>query len=121
MRSTFIFFVLCYMLIVLHWVKVTMIYFPQELILKGPLQDFQRPGAWFKFFVSKNFGLQPYRPLAVIAVAEGEKCSATAVDLRLTPGLGHSAFSIVFYWIEALRSNTLQAMGCCTRGRSQIM
>ena len=34
------------------------------------------------FFVSKNFGLWPYRPSAAVAAAEGEKSLATAVDLR---------------------------------------
>ena len=38
------------------------------------------PGS--NFFVSKNFGLRPYKPSVAVAVAEGEKSSATAVDLR---------------------------------------
>ena len=38
------------------------------------------PGS--NFFCFKNFGLRPYKPSVAVAIAEGEKSSATAVDLR---------------------------------------
>ena len=34
------------------------------------------------YWILKNFGLRPYKPSVAVAVAEGEKSSATAVDLR---------------------------------------
>ena len=49
----------------------------------------------FKFLttVLKNFGLRPYEPSVAVAVAEGAKPSATAVEIR--PSVDHWSFSLL--------------------------